>query len=470
VRGRDAWLGGLLLATVVATVAILAGRREAPGPANDADGATPARTPADETPEAPEAPTTTTIDGDARPAGAREDDPLAPAGGPDAAPLARAQPRGDRRIEGRVTDAAHRPVVGATVEARALPPPPDGSPPPLTTTTDAEGQFALVGLAAGPWAVLARDAGHTNAAPVVADAGSTGLALSLGTLGWIEGTLRKADDTPLDGAWIVVIAADGGTAPGSVVPVRDGRFRSEGLVAATFRVSARAADARPDAAPTAPTLVVADGRPVAVSDGLATTLDLVVLRGAVLQGRVEDAATGTPLAGVEVVATLDGASATGGRTTATATSAPDGTFELAGLATGRWVVEADSPTHTALPERVTLTAEATETRTLAGVPWTPLRVKVVGEDGRAVDGARVSVQRAGAAVRVRNPDGSRSWGGATGRTAPPLLVPPGELTVVARLPASGWISRPTSVTVVPGVAGEVELVLRPRRTPPPRDR
>ena len=49
-----------------------------------------------------------------------------------------------------------------------------------------------------------------------------------------------------------------------------------------------------------------------------------LMRGAVLRGRVEDAATGAPLAGVEVLATLDGASATGGRTTATATSAADG--------------------------------------------------------------------------------------------------------------------------------------------------
>ncbi len=115
---------------------------------------------------------------------------------------------------------------------------------------------------------------------------------------------------------------------------------SDGLVATTFRLTARPADANPDAAPGAATLVGTEGRPVAVRDGVATTVDLTVMRGAVLRGRVEDAATGAPLAGVEVLATLDGASATGGRTTASATSAADGTFELAGLASGRWVVEA----------------------------------------------------------------------------------------------------------------------------------
>jgi hypothetical protein len=390
----------------------------------------------------------------------------------------RQQPRGEARIEGRVTDGKDRPVAGATVEARALPPPTDAVVPPLTTTTDADGRFVFGGLAAGSWAVLARHAAFAGAMPVVAETGATDTRLSLGTLGWIEGTLRRADGEPLDGAWEVAVSPTGGDAPGLALPVRDGRFESPGLVATTFRVAARPAGTAANAPPAADALVPASSQPVAVADGRATRVDLVLQRGAVFRGRVEEAGTGEGRGDVELRATLDGASATGGRTEATTKSAADGSFLLAGLASGHWIVVVTSGGYAERRERVTLGPEATETRTIALAPWVTLEVTVVDEAGQPVSGAIVFAQtEEGESVgrRWTRPDARRDDGrpfveGTDARGRDRLRVPQGVILVSAWAEDPPRAGTPERVTVEATGTAEVRVTLRPRPMPPARDR
>lgn len=463
-RPRVALLAAVLVAAAAAGVTLAFRGREARAPAVEDDAA-----PADArdgpglaspAPEDRRAPAAGTEGADA---------PLAPS--PRPAPAERQQPRGAARLAGRVTDAKDRPVEGATVEARALPPPTDAIVPPLTATTDADGRFELVGLAEGPWAVLARHRAFAGALPVVADTGGS-VRLSLGTLGWIEGTLRRADGEPIEGAWEVVVRPADGDAPGLALAVRDGRFQSPGLVATTFRVTLRPADAAPDAASP---FVTSEARTAAVSDGQGTRVDLVLQRGAMLRGRVEEAGTGAAVADAELRATLDGAPSTGGRTEATTKSAADGSYELAGLASGHWLVVVTADGFATRRERVTLGAEATETRTVAVARWATVTVTVVDEAGKPVAGAFVRTTPEGgdgsAEATVEGAVGSRSRSyGTDGRGRQTFSVGPGTWAISARTDDPPRIGAPERVTVEAGGTAEATVTLRPRGTPLPRDR
>lgn len=463
-RRRDAFLGALLVAAVVASVALGLRGREARSPAVDPDAAGAEAEPrggaglASREHDGP---------GDARPGDPRAGTSLASS--PTAARPERQQPRGEARLEGRVTDADDRPVAGATVEARALPPPTDAIVPPLTTTTDADGRFALGGLAEGSWAVLARHPGFAGALPVVVTTGTTDARLTLGTLGWIEGTVRRADGEPLAGAWEVVVSAAGGDAPGLALAVRDGRFESPRLVATTFRVALRAADAAAGAAPTADALVTSAAQTVAVADGQGTRVDLVLQRGAVLRGRVEEAGTGAAVEGAELRARIDGLPSTGGRTEATTTSAADGSYELAGLASGHWVVVVTSEAFATRRERATLGPEATEARRFAIARWAAVAVTVVDEAGKPVSGAIVrATPEDGDVTAEATVDGSPY--GTNDRGQQTIRVGPGTWAVGARTDDPPRIGAPERVTVEAGGTAAVKVTLRPRGTPRPRDR
>lgn len=465
-RRRDALLGALLVVAVATSVALGLRGREARSPAVDLDGAG-----ADAEARVGAGLASPERDGarGPRPAAARGGSDLAPS--PAAAPTAaeRQQPRGAARVEGRVTDANDRPVAGATVEARALPPPTDAIVPPLTTTTDADGRFAFGGLAEGAWAVLARHPGFAGAVPVTVTTGTTDARLALGTLGWIEGTVRRADGEPLTGAWEVVVAAAGGEAPGLALAVRDGRFESPRLVATTFRVTLRAAGATAGAAPAADALVTTAPQSVAVADGQGTRVDLVLQRGAVLHGRVEEAGTGAAVEGAELHARLDGAPSTGGRTEAKTKSAADGTYELAGLASGHWVVVVTTEGFATRRERATLGPEATEARTVAVARWAAVTVNVVDEAGKPVSGAILrATPEDGDATAAGVVDGSPYGTNDRGRQV--LRVGPGTWNVGARTDDPPRIGAPERVTVEAGGSAEVTVTLRPRGTPRPRDR
>ncbi|MFO0931159.1 MAG: carboxypeptidase-like regulatory domain-containing protein [Planctomycetota bacterium] len=470
-RGRVALLGAVLVAAVATGITLGFRGREARSPAVEGDVERTDGGRRDGAGLASGGP-----DGEADPEDGRDGPGLAPSPGAAPAPAERQQPRGEARLEGRVTDARDRAVAGATVEARALPPPTDAIVPPLTTTTDAEGRFGFGGLAAGSWAVLARHAGFAGATPVVVTTGTTDARLALGTLGWIEGTVRRADGEALAGAWEVVVTPVGGDAPGLALAVRDGRFESPGLVATTFRVTLRAAGAAAEATPTADALVTTAPQTVAVADGQGTRVDLVLQRGAVLRGRVEEAGTGAAVAGAVLQATLDGAPSTGGRTAATTKSAADGTWELAGLASGHWVVVVTSEEYATRRERATLGPEAAETRAISVAKWATVTVTVVDEAGKPVFAAKVHAQSEdGAGVAGDDAGGAADDAGS--RTFPTdgsgrhvLRVGPGTWSVGARTDDPPRVGAPERVTVEAGGSAEVKVTLRPRRAPPARDR
>jgi hypothetical protein len=299
--------------------------------------------------------------------------------------------------------------------------------------------------------------------------------LALGTLGWIEGTVRRADGEALAGAWEVVVTPEGGEAAGLALAVRDGRFASAGLVATTFRVALRAAGAAAEVTPTADALVTTAAQTVAVADGQGTRVDLVLQRGAVLRGRVEEAGTGAAVADVELRATLDGAPSTGGRTAATTKSAADGTYELAGLASGHWIVVVTSEAFAGRRERATLGPEATITRAIVVARWATVVVKVVDEAGRPVTGAVTDARSEdGESIGSKAPLGadevpSVPWDEAS-RARERLRVAPGTVVVTARTDDPPRIGAPERVTVEAGGTAEVTVTLRPRGTPLPRDR
>ncbi|MCI0340859.1 MAG: sigma-70 family RNA polymerase sigma factor [Planctomycetales bacterium] len=224
------------------------------------------------------------------------------------------------RLSGRVLDHRGRPVPGATaVAAQPVPSPGtvlmkvlDG----LTATADGEGRFQFDSLAEGEWALFA-GLGRSNwvARPGVR-APADGVELVLAAPLELVGRVTDAQTgRPVAGA---KLSASGGGGPSEVEADADGRFRLSGLDASGTDVSVSARGYV--------------GRQLTIAPGRAgeSVLDVALVRGAALAGRILRSGERRPIVGAQVfvLGTADTDLLPGGHA---ALSGADGTFRIEDL-------------------------------------------------------------------------------------------------------------------------------------------
>ncbi|MCX5746160.1 MAG: carboxypeptidase-like regulatory domain-containing protein [Proteobacteria bacterium] len=243
---------------------------------------------------------------------------------------------GGKRLHGTITDASGGPIAGARVDAT---PRVDRGPVAVGVAialSGPDGTYELT-VPAGPLLVAATHADYTAQARDVdvADAGATAdFALVPG--GVIEGVvLDEATRTPV--AAKVVAHRDGGgtialveSSTRTVTTTPDGKFRIAGLRPGAYDLGASATHmiGRASRTPTRLGLGVAEQ---------VTDVQILVATMPAIHGKVVDERD-APLAGASVMAFTNGGGAD------RATSAADGTFTIAGLPPGRWVLMARSDT------------------------------------------------------------------------------------------------------------------------------
>ncbi len=233
-------------------------------------------------------------------------------------------------VTGRVIDdAAAWPLAGATVYAIGV----DGVV--ATAVTDASGQYTLLGIPAGTYAIEARADGYAprSLGSLVltggAAAGSVDFAMVGG--GSITGVLTDADTTdPVADVLVTATAADGSTV--STTTDADGQYALLGLATGDWTLSvAGQAYLSPG---TAARAIVAPG---------TDNWDVTLAAGAAIAGTVTDT-DGAPIAGVSVLAILDGAA----ELSVGAVTDADGGYRLSPLPGGNYTVRTDSTDHVSM--------------------------------------------------------------------------------------------------------------------------
>ncbi len=281
-------------------------------------------------------------------------------------------------LAGRVVDERGGPVVGATVtlwpgsERR----PQDASPGqgvPQTATAKADGTFRFEAAAADSnrLRVEAPAFATLERQPVRAGALARPLTLALGQV--LRGSVTLADKrTPAKGA---LVRFEGRTQTTRWVETRaDGSFLLDG-------------------APREPGSLVADagerGRATAVlAAGASEPVAIALAPTATLAGRVVDADSGKPLAGIRLVARGESA-------VFQARSAADGRYSFRGLGPRRYRLSAEDDRFVPWAKSVSVAAGQAETQDVPLARAATLAGRVVNEDGVPVEGARVRLSREG---------------------------------------------------------------------------
>jgi protocatechuate 3,4-dioxygenase beta subunit len=281
-------------------------------------------------------------------------------------------------LAGRVVDERGGPVVGATVtlwagRGRMLDDLSAVEPVPQAATTKADGTFRFEATAAEGNRL--RVEAPVFAAQERASARSGALlkpvTLTVGRV--LRGTVMMPDKrTPAGGA---LVRFEGRATTRWFEARPDGTFLIEGAPAESGSIVAEGGDRGRISAP--------------VAVGAAGPVALVLAPTAALRGRVVDADTGRPIAGVRLVARAEGSAAFLAR------SAFDGRYEIRALPPQRYRLEADDERFVPSARQVTVVAGQVETQDVPLLRGAALVGRVVGEDGAPVEGAVLSLVRAG---------------------------------------------------------------------------
>ena len=206
-------------------------------------------------------------------------------------------------------------VAGATVTVTSSSP----LSTPVSKTTPADGLVRFEGVLRGDVTARAVKDGRSGQNGGALSAGATlPLLVTLQDLGAVDGTVRQAGGQAAAAGVRVVLLDAFGSLKGAATTGEDGRFRFESVTPGTHRLEARV-DGRLRA--------FANGVVVAV--GTTATRDLELIRTGVVAGVVRSGGAG--VGGAEL--RLQSQSPVGGELTAT--SAPDGTYAIAGVPVGR---------------------------------------------------------------------------------------------------------------------------------------
>lgn len=310
-------------------------------------------------------------------------------------------------VAGLVLDASGNPVADATVLAAARRSGREGPDAPAEPAirTDADGRFRFDTLRAGPTVIAARsdDAGGTASVEVV-EGGRVDVEVRLEPAGAVEGTVVDGAGAPIEGALVRAYVAEwrdeASRALGAARMAReeeganattsaDGRFRLTGLAARRVRITAWSREHGSES----------DTAEVGARDVV------IAIRGTTVRGIVERA-DGRPLDGPAQVRSVE--TRRGSRRGVTA----DPEFSIPIEAGSAVLVASAAGFRNGPPVAVTVTEGQTPPylRLRLG-PAGTLRGRLVGDDGRPVAGAHVSVS--GAALDGAGADGGRlDWSSA----------------------------------------------------------
>jgi hypothetical protein len=316
------------------------------------------------------------------------------------------------RLAGKVTDQHGTPVVGAEVTAT----PSIGAP--LSAFTDAGGEYTL-GPVAGTVELAATAYGHGDVRrtlelePVRGTTPATrreDLTLVVADA-ILAGTIDDAAGATVAGATVEMLA--GPHAGRRAVSGADGTFTIDLLPAGTHRVRVT----HPDYPPVE---LEADA-----STGGRTRARLRIPLGGAVAGVLLEAATGTPIAGMLIVADGPGAA------TADATTDNTGQFTLGPLAPGRWKIVIKQPGYLPLTHALDVSAaRAPGATSVRDVRLELQRGALVGGTVRDARGQRA----AGATIRIQRSDDTGPVVEGTTDSQGEFRIhdcPTGEITVTA---------------------------------------
>jgi len=281
-------------------------------------------------------------------------------------------------LAGRVVDERGGPVVGATVtlwpggERRAQDATPARGVPQVTTTKgDGSFRFEAAAAEANRLRIEAPAFATLERQPVRAGALARPVTLALGQA--LRGTVTLADRrTPAKGA---LVRFEGRTQTTRWVETRpDGGFLLDG---APREPGALVADAGERGRASA-VLAASSSEPVAIA--LAPT--------ATLSGRVVEADTGKPLAGIRLVARSEGAALL-------TRSLADGRYSIRGLGPRRYRLSAEDDRFVPWTRSVSVVAGQSEAQDVPLARAATLAGRVVNEEGAPIEGVRVRVSRGG---------------------------------------------------------------------------
>ncbi|MFI4942214.1 MAG: carboxypeptidase regulatory-like domain-containing protein, partial [Burkholderiales bacterium] len=281
-------------------------------------------------------------------------------------------------LAGRVADERGGPVVGATVtlwpgSARR---PQDVSPGRgvvQTATTKGDGTFRFEAAAAENNRLRVEAPAFATLERLPVRAGAVARPRTLAVVQVLRGSVTLADKR---------------------TPAKSALVRFEGRTQTTRWVETRADGSfLLDGAPREPGTLVADagdrGRATAVvAAGAAEALAMALAPVATLGGRVVDAESARPLAGVRLVARGEGS-------VFETRSLADGRYLIRGLAPRRYRLSAEDDRFVAWTRAVSVAAGQAETQDVPLARAATLAGRVVDEEGAAIEGARVTLARGG---------------------------------------------------------------------------
>jgi protocatechuate 3,4-dioxygenase beta subunit len=289
-------------------------------------------------------------------------------------------------LAGRVVDGTGKGVSGASVR---LEPPDGGRPNALPESrearTGADGAFLFDGAAvSGNRIDVGRD-GFGSVSVGGLRGGGAPVTIALGPAATVSGAVKKADGrTPAAG---VLVRFESGGRSRWIETAADGSFRIPDASAGAGRIEA-------DGGP--------QGRTETRATAPATAVLLVLDPPTRIFGRVVNARTRHPLAGVRVIAT-------GGHSTSMATSGPDGRYQIDGLAMQTCVLSVDDPRFVRYARgRVRPNPGRPFSADIPLTPGASLSGRVVDEQTKPVAGAEVRLSSGGGrrlGPRFRRPRG-----------------------------------------------------------------
>ena len=379
-------------------------------------------------------------------------------------------------ISGIVTEAVGgAPVPGANVFAHSESGGGGG------TVTGQDGKYVIESLAPGVYIVGAEKDGfilefwketsnHISSTPVTVDEGADtpNIDFTLDRGGSISGTVvAAAGGGPILGAEVDAFPAGGGCCGSSARTAVDGSYTVSGLVAGSYIVTAIVKkpgpgyvreffEETPRYGSSTPVTLTAGGNELDIN----FTLDL----GGSISGRVLTAIGGSPIAGAIVEARLPGACCG-----EEARTAPNGSYVIAGLAPGSYIVTAErdgfvlefweeKPNYDSSTP-VTVTAGVNEPDINFTLdPGGSISDTVLAQGGAPVGGARVFVIPAGEPWPPSDEDGpgDRSRPDGTYRIDG---VPPGDWIVIAWASDQGYVIQFYDHTIDPASSTPVTVVI-----------
>ncbi len=345
-------------------------------------------------------------------------------------------PAATARLYGLVKATNDTVIAGATVVAA-------GSAGAARATTDEHGVFLIEGLAAGLYRVLCQAEGYVEASlqDVRLEAGQARfqrfvLRPVAAASGQIRGTVRAGDQAVAE-ARVYAVAGDTKIAATTTAA---GVYELSGLAAGLYRVYCSAAG------------YAAAGADVRIEAGGQAVQDFNLTATAAANGRIVGvvrAASGEALAKASVAASGTGVELR-------ATTSDDGSYRLADLPPGQYLVAAGLSGYETVKQEVKVAAGQSTTANFELKAKTASKGRIVGTvaaDGKAVAGAKVVVAGEGVEARATTT--------GTGRYEINDLAPGGYRVTCQ---ASGYESATAETAITAGQATHQDFALTANTT------